>query len=230
MPSSRRSAVLIGVLLVATFFLGCRTTRPTRSVEPSGFLGDYSQLEEGSWGEAQLVYINEGTDFSTYDSIWLESVEFWASEETAKVPKEDRQALTDKLYTVLRDEFSKDYKLALEPGPGVMRVRAAITDAKGSMVVLNTVTTAIPQTRAASTLLGLATDTALFVGRAGIEVELADSVTGERLAAAVDQRAGTKTLRGGLREWSHVHRSFEHWGERFHERLAELRETTARSQ
>jgi hypothetical protein len=43
------------------------------------------------------------------------------------------------------------------------------------------------------------------------------------LAAAVDERAGTKAYRAGLKEWSHVKRAFEYWAERTRERLAELR-------
>ena len=57
-----------------------------------------------------------------------------------------------------------------------------------------------------------------------VEVEITDSVTGTRLAAAVDERAGTKAYRAGLKEWSHVKRAYEYWAERIRERLAELRQ------
>jgi hypothetical protein len=89
----------------------------------------------------------------------------------------------------------------------------------------NVVTTVIPQLKLLSSLGGLATDTRLFVGEGAVEVEITDSITGVRLAAAVDERAGTKAYRAGLKEWSHVKRAFEYWAERIRERLLELRKS-----
>jgi len=40
---------------------GCPTTRQTRSVEKSGFLGDYSQLREGGMGEASSSTSSPGS-------------------------------------------------------------------------------------------------------------------------------------------------------------------------
>jgi hypothetical protein len=74
-----------------------------------------------------------------------------------------------------------------------------------------------------STLTGLATDTQVFVGKAAIEVEITDSMTGKRLAAAVDERAGAKTLRGIGGKWKDVDNAFKYWAERIQKRLAELR-------
>ena len=62
----------------------------------------------------------------------------------------------------------------------------------------------------------------MFAGKAGVEGELTDSVSGVR-PAAVDERVGNKTIRGGLGEWSQVERAFEFWAERLRQRLAELR-------
>ena len=69
----------------------------------------------------------------------------------------------------------------------------------------------------------LAADTQIFVGTAGIEAEILDSVTGERLAAAVDERAGSKALKGSTSTWSDVKDAFDYWAERLKVRLAELR-------
>ena len=70
----------------------------------------------------------------------------------------------------------------------------------------------------------MAIDTQAFVGRAAVEADITDALTGMRLVAGVDERAGGKTIRGGLKEWSHVKRSFEFWAKRLRERLAELRQ------
>jgi hypothetical protein len=81
----------------------------------------------------------------------------------------------------------------------------------------------IPQLRLLSTVAGLSTDAQVFVGKAAAEAEITDALTGERLLAAVDERAGTKALGGGFGTWSHVDEAFEYWAERMRTRLAELR-------
>jgi hypothetical protein len=69
----------------------------------------------------------------------------------------------------------------------------------------------------------LAADSAMMAGSAAIEAEITDSLSGERLAAAVDKRLGTKTLRGAFGKWTNVDNAFEHWAEQLRTRLAELR-------
>ena len=74
------------------------------------------------------------------------------------------------------------------------------------------------------TMLGaLATNTAVFVGKAAIEGEITDSVTNERLVAAVDERVGTKSLSGMFHKWSDVEKAFDTWAGHLRERLEELR-------
>lgn len=216
---------IVGVLGLALVVASCATTRATRArVEPAGFLGDYSQLTPGDKGEAQFLYVNPTTDFARYDAIMIDSVTIWRDAQTEGIDADDQQVLTDYLYATLHEHLRKDYRIADSPGPGVMRLRAAITEARGAKVVLNTVTSIVPQLRVLTTLGGLATDTAVFVGKAGIEMELTDSMNDHLLGAAVDQRVGTKALRGGLATWSDVKTAFDYWADRTAKRLAELRQ------
>src|SRR5882724_3558234 len=72
-----RATVLMGMLAVALGAIGCPATYQARSVKPSGFLGDYSQLRPGKEGEALLVYVRPGVEWTKYDKIWLEPVTVW---------------------------------------------------------------------------------------------------------------------------------------------------------
>jgi uncharacterized protein DUF3313 len=213
---------IVGVL-VLTALAGCATTRQTRSVEKSGFLGDYSDLREGGAGEAQLVYIKPGVRWATYDKVTIDPVTLWTSESIEKVPPEDQQLLADYLDASLREELGKDYKIVDRPEAGALRVRVAITDAKGARMLANTVSKVVPQLRLLTTVGGLATDTQVLVGRVGVEAEVLDAVTNERLGAAVDRRAGTKALRGGISTWADVQNAFDFWAQKLRTRLAELR-------
>ena len=216
------------LMTLTTFFLaalllsGCATTRQTRSVEVTGFLGDYSMLEEGKRGEAQLLYIDESVDFSRYDSVMIDTVTIWYSERTKKLDPKDEQRLTDYFYHAIHEELFEAFRIVNEPGPNVLRVRAALTEARGARVIGNAVTSIVPQARLLATVGGAVTDVQVFVGRAAGEVEITDSMTGQRLVAAVDERSGTKAIRSGLLKWSDAKEIFEFWGERFRERLTEL--------
>jgi hypothetical protein len=58
---------------------------------------------------------------------------------------------------------------------------------------------------------------------AGIEAEILDSLTNERLAAVVDERAGTKTFEGKTDKWDDVYESLRYWSDKLKAKLAEFR-------
>ena len=221
-----RATVLIGMLAVALGAIGCAATHQARSVQPSGFLGDYSQLRPGKEGEALLVYVRPGVDWKKYDNVWLEPVTVWGDVKTGflqSVPKDEAQVLADYLDASLRNSLSKDYKLVDRAGPGTLRLRVAITEAEGSTVPLDLASTVVPQMRALSTVKRIATGTDAFVGKAGVEGEIEDSITDQRLVAAVDRQVGQKRLQGVTNTWDDVQGAFDYWSERVRARLAEFR-------
>jgi len=218
-------AIVITIALVTALVIAaaCATTRQSRGTgEASGFLGDYSDLRKGEKDEPQLIYIRPGVDWARYEMIHIESVTLWRNEKTDDVPEEEQQILTDFLYHALHEQLDQDYEIVDEPGPNVLQLRAAITEAKGSKAVMNTITSVIPQLRLLTTIVGMSAGTSVLVGKAGIEGEITDSMTGERLMAALDQRQGTKAVRGGVKTWSDVKLATEFWAERLRKRLATL--------
>ena len=216
--------VVAALLLLAFMVTACSVTRqPRRAVEPSGFLGDYSQLREGKGKEASLVYINPEVDFSKYDAVIIDSVSLWYKEGARRLSDQERQALCDYTYEALHRELGKEYKIVTVPGPGVLRIRAALTEAKGAKVAAKVVAGIVPQIRTISTLGGMAADTALTVGEASMEMDVTDSVTGRRLAAAVDERWGTRAIRGGITKWSDAKNAIDYWADRIRIRTQELR-------
>ena len=197
--------------------LGCGAVRGRRGApEESGFLRDYSQLQHREGYEEQLVYVSPTADWSHYTAIEIDSVTLWANQETVKLDPKTQQMLTDVMFKALHDRLAKDFKLVREPGPDVLRIRAALTQAKGANVPLRTMTTIVPQALLIGTAVGLSADTAATVGTATGEVEAVDSVTGERLAAAVDERAGTKSLftTRTFSTWGDVKAAADHWADR----------------
>jgi hypothetical protein len=170
------------------------------------------------------VFINRAADFGRYDAVIIDSVSFWQIGDN-NVSPEDQQTLTDQLYLSLDTKLNeKGFATVREPGPNTLLLRAAITQAVGAKTVSNAVTSIMPQTRLLASLSGMAADTAVLVGQAAIEVDIRDSVSEERVAAAVDRRVGTKAIRAAFSEWKHVTEAFDYWAERIALRLVELRE------
>jgi hypothetical protein len=225
----QKKGLSVSFILLAFFLtlgLGaCATTEQTRSAKPSGFLKNYSQLRKGDGERAQLFYINRNINFSAYSKVMIEPVTIWHGEgsDLSSVPRDELQQMSDYLYSATRRELGSILKVVERPGPGVMRVRMAITTAKGSNVPMDIVTNVLPPALVINWGKKLATGTHSFVGKAAIEAEVLDSLSYVRLAAAVDERAGGKTFEGKTSKWSDVQEAFDYWANRFKVRLLELR-------
>lgn len=204
----------------ATFFSGCASS--TNRAEQRGFLGDYSQLQEGDKGEAKYYYINKDADFTQYTKIKFAPITAWRTDDTKlkDLDEETVKRLQDTLFASLYDALSKDFEIVDEIGPDVMLVRVAITEAVGANQALNSVSTVVPIGLVASAGTQVATGSHAFVGKAAIEAEVLDSISGHRLLAAVDERAGSKGFEG---KWTQVDKAFDFWAERSRDRLERLK-------
>lgn len=226
---------IIGVLGMALLIgaSGCAATQEAKSVEKSGFLGDYSMLTEGKRSlvmeghedEALLLYKNPDADWRKYKKVILDPVTVWIGKDSqmAKVPGEDRQRLADALWAQFHESLKQDYELTTQPGPDVMRVQVAMTEADKSMVVLDTISSIVPQLRVLSGLKSGVTGVSAFTGSASGELKITDSETGGMLFAAVDRRGGTKSLRGLFNSWHDIEEAYRFWAEKLRFRLCQWR-------
>lgn len=207
---------------------GCAETHQTRKVTPSGFLGDYSRLSKGKGEEAQLIYVSPEADFSRYTKIMMDPVVAYAtnSGQLSELKPEHLQALLDYMDAKFREELGKDFTFVTTPGPTVMHLRLALTEANASRVVSDTVSTVLPIGIAVSAVKRVTFGRGIGVGSARAELEMLDSQTGNQLVAAVDERAGTKyTGRiDKFSRWEDARDAIDFWATRARDRLAELRE------
>lgn len=225
------SILLIGVLIGIG---GCASTQEAKSVEKSGFLGDYSLLKEGQRStfkegpedQALFIYKNPAADWRKYKKVQLDPVTIWMSQKDSQlkdVSVEDRQRLAALLWSKLDEQIRKDYEMTGQPGPDVMRLQVAITEAGESSMVLDTVTSLIPQTRLLTGAKGMATGVSGFTGSASIEAKVTDTETGTILAEAVDRRGGTKSISGVTNSWNDVEEAYRFWAEKFRYRACQWR-------
>lgn len=211
------------LLLTLVMLLGGCMAGRMDSVEKSGFLGDYSQLRAGGEDRSALVYIKPGANFKPYNKLMFERVVvmFSDSAEYHAIDPAMHKELTDYYQTALFDAVKDRYEIVDRPGPGVLRVRAAITGVKPSKPVANTMSTIIPVGIVAAGATKAISDDNLGTGEAATEFEVLDAMTGERLAAAVDRRQGGKMVFRG--KWTDTKDAFDLWAQRFRQRLDEAR-------
>ena len=217
-----RKIKFIIISLLCLFIVAC-SAGGMNEVQQSGFLNDYSMLSQGGENSAAMTYIKPGTDFKPYNKIMFERVLVILSSDAGHrgIDPALYKELTDYYLNALLNAVKGGYEVVDQPGPGVLRVRTAITDLKPSKPVSNTMSTILPVGWAVAGITKVVSDDNLGTGEAATEIDVLDSVTGERLAAAVDRRQGGKAVFEG--KWEDTKDAFDHWAARFRSRLDKLR-------
>jgi len=212
--------ILVGVFLAS---IGCATTQQADEVRPSGFLKNPSQLKEGDGDQALLTYRNPKAQWSRYSKIMILPVQLYAAQnaDMKSDSKEERVALANYFTASLYGSLKQHFTIVRAPGPDVLKLRVALTDADQSEVLLDTISTVMPIGLALSTAKRVVTGSDTGVGFAQAEMEVLDSQTSTRLAAAVDKRYGTKALRAKFGSWNHAQEAMDHWSEQIAMKLVE---------
>ena len=135
----------------------------------SGFLKDYSALKPNPNIEGEmLTYVSADAkkNLRSYFAIVVDPIEVYVATnaDEKQVNDDRRKALTNYFQHALTNAVSDAFPMVDKPGPLTLRLRTAIVgvDVGGQNGALN-------------------------IGKVGVEMELVDSETGERIAAAVDR-------------------------------------------
>ena len=150
--------------------------------EQTGFLSDYSKLEEGTDGQWRFA----GPKIGEYTKFYIEPVAMlFEQEEDPEFSPDELEELKQYVITRLSQRLSEDdgYEVVFGPGPGVASFRMGITDVDGSIAALNlSVYTRV---------------TGAGLGGIAAEGELVDSMTGEQLGAAIRWGSGSRVMGRG---------------------------------
>lgn len=192
---SHASRTGVVVLALAVLSTGCTATRAVRSAPAeSPFPGDYSGLQKNPDFPAALVYVKPDVQWGRYSAIEIESAGLHVTDTSTAPSPEDQTVLARMLYNTMTDWLGKYFDLVTTPAPNALRVRTAWTQAPSARVGLSP---PIPQLR--------------------ITTDVRDSVSGERLAAAVDTRAETQApfAQSSDDRWSDVQPWIDYWSTRY---------------
>lgn len=202
----RQHAVSLCVVLA----VGCASP-----VTPSGFLGDYSTLKPLSEDPAILYFEKPNVDWKPYAKLFFDPLVVYYSPDARnrQIDPAELNKLTDYFYRAVVDAVKDAYPIVSKREPGVLRIRAAITDLVPASPAVNVVTTA-------------AVMIPLDMGGAAMEAEFLDAVTNERLAAIVDRKKALplspREFIAGFTTWGHAKIAFDRWAKELRQALDEV--------
>jgi hypothetical protein len=182
------------------------------SYEGSGFLEDDSKLareEGGVW-----IYRLHRGQLADYDKLLLEPVEVLVHPASVgdDVSREELDLLAAKFLDELVRACEEHYPIVPEPGPGVLRLRVAITRVLPIPRLLSD-----PEWEARNLAAGR-------LGSASIEAEFRDSVSNELLGALAAKRSSrgyTGLIPGEISRFGKALGAFRTWAKRLRSELDE---------
>jgi hypothetical protein len=151
-------------------------------------------------------------------------VEFYFSEDSKYkgINADTISKLSDAFHKAMVKALEDEYPFVSEPGPGVLRVRFAITKVKSAIPVVASITSVMPAGLALSIVKKGVTGTHMNVGGATMEAEFLDAQTNDRVAVVMDERTGAKyKVYDGLTKWGYTKDVFSFWAKRLRKFLDE---------
>ena len=208
------------LLAVLTFLIlaGCAASKQPNVV----FLGSGIELQSVPGSPSMRAWSSRPGVLGEYHAFLFEPVVV----SLGKAPAENQASadelknLSDHLRVAFTDELTRGgYSVVTEPGDGVLRVRAALTE----LVPVD------PAKNVAAKAVGTAIGVGLFlptvdIGQAAIEVDMRDCITNARVAAFADRKAGRAYFSGlsAYRRWGDVESAFGAWAREFRGRLDQI--------
>ncbi|CAG9239699.1 MULTISPECIES: DUF3313 domain-containing protein [Paraburkholderia] len=181
------------IAVAAAFVAGCANNNVPTKTEYSGFLGDYSNLQQtqDAKGETLLRYINPKLTPANYSAVIVDPVSIYPK---AEPTEQLSQATIDQVRnygtTCLRQAIASRVRVVDAPGPGVLRLQVAITGVASTAEGLKpyqVVPMAFVATMAINTVAGAPQQAKLLVEARGT-----DSESGDVLAKIVRTHTGEK--------------------------------------
>ncbi len=210
----KRLFVVTAVLAAAIFMTGCAGKG---TIEPTGFLSDYSKLKTGQGDQALKRYVDPDVDFSKYRKVMIDKVIFYFQGDSKEIGinPDELKMLADYFERSLVEKLQDAYPVVTIPGPDVLRIRVAITHVKAGNPVLGAASAVLPVGVAVNALSNVTTGESVNVGEATIEAEFLDSETGKVVAAIMDRRVGSTYSTGSVKgKWGHAKQAFDQWAKK----------------
>ncbi len=212
-----------------------------------GFLSDYAALKPAPGGGGLLCWRTPGVDWKRYDAVLIERilVSLPPAGANKTIDPTDLKTLVDYFHAALVKDLRPTEKIVDVAGPGVLRIRIALTSLVPTNAADSLVGTAVPYGFVAEigsgAAVGRPAGSTPYLGETGIEVQFRDGGTGNVIAECADTEIGRKyaaSLDSGVANaaqtwvngymdsftsWSYAQDAFDKWAAFLAARLAQLK-------
>jgi hypothetical protein len=177
----------------AALLAACAGGKVVEESQYSGFLKDYSQLkaEKDANGQPVMRYLSPKLTSGEYSKVMIDRVEFYpAPQEDKDVSWATLNQIQDYFDMQLRKKVGEQVPVVKEAGPGVVRLRVALTAVKSETAPLKAwqyIPVALVVEGAKAAAGARAKDAELYV-----EMDVLDSQSGQQLGAVVKSSTGTE--------------------------------------
>lgn len=185
----------------------------------TGFIDENVVLKKDANTAGVYRYEKPGLDLKNYDRIIFEPVEIWLHPKSKYkgISPDDLKVIGDSFVQTLIDELEPTYPVVSKAGPGTLVVRLAITNVKMKKkkrgllgyTPIGIVVTAVKDVAGSRVSLI----------DAGIEAELLDALTGERLAVLADRGITASKKKDEKLSWKDIDERLRFYAKRFRARL-----------
>ena len=168
------------------------------------------RLEPGPPGGAKWRWLKPGVDFSRYKRLMIDTVVFFFApdSEYKGMDPQELKGIADAFRRQMVETLKPGCPIVQKPAPDAVRLRFAITDLRQNRPVLGDTASEGPlglsEARPATSWSG--------TGATGAEMLMFDSMTGEVVAAARDER--TTGLKEKFTRWGSAEDAFQFWADR----------------
>jgi len=258
-------AVGAGALAGALLLSGCATPpgggggdivaseASASTVARVGFLTDYAQLRPAPSGGGMLCWRGANVDWKRYDKVLIERIQVYLKPGSTQKPIDptDLKTLLDYFHGALVKALQPEAQIVTTAGPGVLRIRIALTDLVPTNSAASLAGTAVPYGFVAEMASGTATGrpagSTPYLGQTGMEAQFRDGASGAVVAECADTEIGRKyaadlnksapnaaeTWVNGYMDsftsWSYAKDAFNKWAAVLALRFNELRGIRSRS-
>lgn len=206
--SIQRALLATGVLV-----LSLQTTFATAS----DFIENMPQLAQDPDRPGAMIWEKPGFNRADYTRVMIEPITIYISPDSKEkgLNADELKVLADGFVEAVTNTLEPEIPVVNQPGPGVMYIRAALVDVKMANKkrgLLGYTPVGLVVTTAAN-----AAGARVILADARLEVEVLDSVSGERLGVLADKAptaAGDKDL-----SWESIGKTFTYYAERLKLRM-----------
>jgi Protein of unknown function (DUF3313) len=227
---NRTLSLLVPVIVLLVFVASTPVSSANQdqsAVQGSGFLADYSKLQQDPHNSDLLIHWNDPGILKNSSKFILDPVVVYLLPEAQQrgIDPEDLAKLAKYFTRAITEELTKSgkYQVLTKPGPGVMELKLAITNVEPINKKENVAEAGATLAAPPGTSLIVPR---LSVGKVSIEGELVDSVSGQVKVEFMSSKRGGRFFSGlkAFQKWGDIDAAFRAWAKNFRERLDKAHE------